>query len=439
MTWGGGSVESLSHVAPLGLRSFHSSIVWVPVPCLPGPRKQSAHTMLQGCNKHMQVPVVLGARPTDLPNKASALLHSLRLETGTSTSLQALLASTVSLTTDLGVEAGLSDFPKVDLAHMCIAPLPANVEDDIGDSLSCAAVVPGNAEESQSDYMFPHTLMVSGVLHILANATSQVHERLGVWQSFKPKLQVVARFLHYGYYRSRLKSTCFGKQTRFSSFASFFDTACPLPIEWRWLVTQQVLQHILGLEHALLAGWNLQLFLGGSEAPEDDEAAAAGYRNRDAESSVSFSQVDDALKSADFWATAKMIWQLGETVREMEGWSKGCPCHPRDSQLSAFKQQAAYNAELERAASDQSDTCPGKGKRAPELAANKLCSLFEEVAQAHYAFVLSASQAVAPERRAELLRAALSRLRLSALIVAAHLCVTAWPDACSKVVSCCLL
>ena len=367
--------------------------------------------MLKACSKHVNVPVVLGARATDLPNKAAALVHALRLETGTSTGLQAMLASTVSFTSDMGVEAGLPNFPKVDLAQLCVAQIPEELQDDVGVGADASGAAVGPESEltpstEDSNFMFPHTLLVCGVLHILANATSQVHEKLAVWQEFKPQLKAVACFLHHGHYRDRLKGTCFGKRSRFAAFADFFNTACPLPIEWRWLVTQQVLQHVLGLEHALLAGWNLQVFLGGGNA-DDDNANAGGYRNRDSEATVSFNQVDEALRSPFFWATCKMIWHLGETVREMEGWSKGCPCHPRDTKLSAFKQQAAYNAELGRSASDQSDTCPGKGKRAPELAANKLPRLYEEVSLTHYAFVLSASQSVPEELRSQLLRAGL--------------------------------
>ena len=399
--------------------------------------------MLKACSKHMNVPVVLGARATDLPNKAAALVHALRLETGTSAGLQAMLASTVSFTSDMGVESGLPDFPKVDLAQLCVAQIPEELQDDVGAGADASgtSVGPGPelpASTNDSNFMFPHTLLICGVLHILANAASQVHERLGVWQEFKPQLKAVACFLHHGHYRDRLKSTCFGKRTRFAAFADFFNTACPMPIEWRWLVTQQVLHHILGLEHALLAGWNLQVFLVGGSVDADggDHANAGGgdngYRNRDSDATVSLSQVDEALRSPFFWATCKMIWHLGETVREMEGWSKGCPCHPRDSKLSAFKQQAVYNAELGRAASDQSDTCPGKGKRAPELAAGKLPSLYEEVSLTHYAFVLSASQSVPQEQRSQLLRAGLMTHNIS-LAVCVCVCLSLCLCLCTRI------
>ena len=288
--------------------------------------------MLKACEKHMHVPVVLGSRATDLPNKAAALVHSLRVETVNAEALQAILATAVSFTSDMGVESGLPDFPKVDLRQLCVAELPADIdiEDDVGggggENMNAVACAGGECEDSP--YMFPHALMVCGVLHILANATSQVHERMGAWESFKPKLQVVAQFLHSAHYRSRLRSTCFGKQSQFSGFANYFNTGCPLPIEWRWLVTQQVLQHVLGLEHVLLAGWNLQAYLAGSRDGRPEGEEDEGYRGRQSESTVSLDKVDEALRSPDFWATCKMIWHVGESIRAMEGWSKACPTSP---------------------------------------------------------------------------------------------------------------
>ncbi|CAE7037669.1 unnamed protein product [Symbiodinium sp. CCMP2592] len=371
-------------------------------------RRQSLELLEKACDRHMHVPVVLGSKATDLPNKAAALLHSLRLETLTADCLRATLASTVSFTSDMGVESGLADFPKVDMNVLSVADLPVTdiVQDDMDDERPCDEKI------DDGDFMFPHTLVVCGVLHILANATSQVHERMGVWQAFKPQLQAVARFLHYAHYRQRLKSTCFGRRTRFSMFADYFNTGCPLPIEWRWLITQHVLEYILGLEHALLAGWNLKTYLsdappsageGGGDGIDED---APAHVQKDSENAVSLDQVDAALRSPMFWATAKMIFHLGESIRAVEGWAKGCPCHPTDghAHLSGFRQQALVNAELGRPASDQSFTCPGKGKRAPELAANKLVQNFQTISQTHYAFVLAACQSVTEEQRAELLR-----------------------------------
>ena len=114
--------------------------------------------MLSGCRKHMNVPVVLGSRATDLTNKAAALVHVLRLETGTAESLNALFAAAVSFMTDMGVEVGLANFPKIDLSQLCLAELPGDLQDDVGE-LAAADSAPRDSE-----FLFPHTLIVCGVL-----------------------------------------------------------------------------------------------------------------------------------------------------------------------------------------------------------------------------------------------------------------------------------
>ena len=106
----------------------------------------------------------------------------------------------------------------------------------------------------------------------------------------------------------------------------FLQHSMPFANRWRWLVTQHVLQHLLGFEHALVAGWNLKAFLGGSI--QDGNEEDGGCRQRDSENSVSFGQVDEALRSPHFWATAKMIWHLGETVREKEAGARAALAVP---------------------------------------------------------------------------------------------------------------
>ena len=99
--------------------------------CQAAPRPQA------GCTDHVEGVLTThecasrkGAKATYLLDKAAALVIALRLETGKSASLQAMLTATVSLTADPSVESRLPDFPRVSPSQLCVAQLPEDVQDE---------------------------------------------------------------------------------------------------------------------------------------------------------------------------------------------------------------------------------------------------------------------------------------------------------------------
>eukprot|EP00971_Amphidinium_carterae_P054115 1065613-Amphidinium_carterae.1 len=58
--------------------------------------------------QHRLIPTALGSRNMSLAAKFHALLHSLRMEADSCSLVGTLAANTVAITTDYGVEAGLT-------------------------------------------------------------------------------------------------------------------------------------------------------------------------------------------------------------------------------------------------------------------------------------------------------------------------------------------
>lgn len=82
----------------------------------------------------------------------------------------------------------------------------------------------------------------------------------------------------------------------------FDSEACPLLIEWRWLVTMDVLSYVLGVEHGLRAGWSLNTYLEGAAqeaAPQGQGAADAPHNveERQRGGSVKLELVGSAFRS----------------------------------------------------------------------------------------------------------------------------------------------
>ena len=67
------------------------------------------HRICPCISYHCCLPGAVGSKASSLPYKVGVLCHALHLETGSVHSLDAMLNSVVSCTTDLGTEAGIAD------------------------------------------------------------------------------------------------------------------------------------------------------------------------------------------------------------------------------------------------------------------------------------------------------------------------------------------
>jgi hypothetical protein len=186
-----------------------------------------------------------------------AIIHAWRLENVTEEQLRSYYKEIISVTSDMGTELSTTEFPNLPHSDLGATALPSIV-DDSGDALMLDA----SGQGSDLQTLLPFSLKVPGMMHVLANATKQVHTSLHVWEDLKTEFSEVASFLHVPDNRRRMQSCLY--TGRLQVFASFFDTACPLLKDWRWLYVLHVTRHLLGLENALKAGWELRAYLKGN-------------------------------------------------------------------------------------------------------------------------------------------------------------------------------
>ena len=165
------------------------------------------------------------------------------------------------------------------------APLEA---DDVGD---------GDRRAGTSQGVFPASLAVAGLQHVLSNAERDMHKSLGHWADFMGELKVVASFLDNGDRLRRFTATCL--TGHFAGFKCLFENRCGKVYEQRWTVVMDVLGKILALESALRAAWCLKKYNAGGQPSRPKPDAADDVE-------VDTSQFDNIVKSSFFWVYASM-------------------------------------------------------------------------------------------------------------------------------------
>jgi hypothetical protein len=257
-------------------------------------RQSWSQTQRELLVKHFHVPVAKGSRASDLSQTVSGLVHSWRLECITEDVLRNFYESLMTHTTDLGVEGGVAEYPDVETEHLVAEGHLPEIIDDSG------APAEGPQQQNPDDpdghqrFLFPWAMAVPGLLHILANALQQVHKSFDFWDTYVSDLSACASFLHVSDNRKRLQNQCF--TGHLFCFRPFFETACPLVIEWRWLIVMQVLKHLLMLENALDAGWEFRKYLAANPLQAVQGQGAEAEANS-ADHLAKLKKVDGAFRS----------------------------------------------------------------------------------------------------------------------------------------------
>ena len=120
------------------------------------------------------VPTALSAGRAKLHDKAASLLWSYWLEVAT-IHLAFFLDSFISFTTDMGVEAGLTDFANVDFQQLIPSWVWASeMESDMD----------GGDIIRRLSFLFRNAMPINGVLHVFHNATREMNLAMKRWQQF---------------------------------------------------------------------------------------------------------------------------------------------------------------------------------------------------------------------------------------------------------------
>ena len=326
------------------------------------------HRICSCISYHCCLPGAVGSKASSLPYKVGVLCHALHLETGSVHSLDAMLNSVVSCTTDLGTEAGIADIASAGFwSHFHELCKPQTLSSDVGE-------IPPELDEplaAARDHLFQHALPVPGLLHIMDNLTKDIHEHaLSSFETISKQLTVLTSLFCEEQHRERFVEKCL-RQGDLAHWIRDFDRAFEQPIHWRWGSLITVLQWILELEAKIKHAWDPGKY-------GDDNA-----RQHDKQEGTVFSKeaVTHVIRDNFFWAYLHMCSSLHLAIEQLMWWSENCPCHPNEAQPGESRIARSHREKTEFARliakmgsswASIFNICPMKGKRAPEIACGML-------------------------------------------------------------------
>ena len=284
-------------------------------------RQECGEVLKQCLAVHRFIPMGLGSGASSLDHKARAIARAVLSETQSAPALRAALGQVVSVTTDLGTEAGLADMCGLSLQE--IVPSWVGSESEL--QFDCeAGDQAGVAMERQDgdfdEFFLPRAISIPGLNHIISNMCSDCNKTLEGWDSWLSDFREVVALLHYPHLRRRYVAACL-KGTRHSWMEDFFKVGVEKFADWRWGSTVSVLEKLLPLRKYLQPTWdpvkfNAQEHVGADEAP--------GSVREEADVSA----LTAAIRSNKFWGFGSMIFLLNSVGTRFASWAEGCACHP---------------------------------------------------------------------------------------------------------------
>ena len=293
-------------------------------------RRALSQELLAEVRVQTQPPQALGLGLTSVENKLAALLYSFYLEVGSMKGLKELLSTFVSFTTDMGTEMDTASFMLDDLRKL----LP----DWLAEPLLQGDVDDGGEQDDAGDFgalvrFMPNALIIPGALHICSNLCKDVSGKLTQWDTFLKQLSSFEALLCNRDRRERFLSTCMPAAA--SAERDLFKNFSGSLYEKRW-----------------------------------NEGADEGPAARFVAADLTF-----ALSSHMFHVYMQMVMSLFNIVGDLSSWFEGCACH--NNLLKKRRNIRSAKKELEQSGS--TCFCSMKGKRAPELAAGCLKTVFQQL------------------------------------------------------------
>ena len=345
-------------------------------------RSQWSVLVLESFDFHCVVPGTLGAKAASLQHKVSTVLHGLSLECPTLESVQMLVAGQVSMTTDMGVELGLSDASHSGFWQWFGKNArPARMIPDGGCPGSSDDSGEENANRDGGEHLFPISSPVPGLLHILDNLLGTVHSELTCWKEFEKCVRCLCQvFCKHAGIESFVEGCL--KQGGFPQYIGYFKEPFKMYIEWRWSSAVQTLEWLLRVSDIIIQVWDSRKFAAGRKPKPQratDEVNACAEPEGD--SGVDVDKVEYVVRNPFFWMYCRMLWSIHHCVQKLVYWSESCACHPYkfdpDDKHARWHRKMAFQTLVGKGFESKAmlRSCPMEGKRSPELACGALDSL----------------------------------------------------------------
>ena len=257
---------------------------------------------------HQPPPVVVASGRGTLMDKFLAVLHVLRLEGGHE-NLPSVLGEVAAVTTDMGVEFGLTAIAPLSLR--VLYPWHGEADHDRGhpeDDLLAA--------QDRDQVSFSKALPVAGVLHVLHNTASELEGCVPWLSATIDVLSAVCTLLRRPELKRRLLATCFTGTDLLEAFAVNIDKFSAKVHRKRWGSVAFAAQSLVEIRHALQYGWSLHKYRAGQGEGEGQDEG------------VKLPVIDEALSSQQFWASLESINIIFGAFRAALEWAEGLASLP---------------------------------------------------------------------------------------------------------------
>ena len=294
-------------------------------------------------------------------DKLHAVMHSFFLEAGGldestyASNLASHSAEVLANVGDMGVEFGLPTvlpaavdtvFPWMPLPSQ---PVPVSEVDAF-------LYQPGPVPSPKIS--FCRALQVSGLQHVLHNATRDLLSAMPVLAKEVPRLKALNDYVVARTTRERLYETCFTSPVGMA-WRRVLNGLTHAVYEPRWGSLSRAVADAVKCESALRWGWDVERIL----SLEKSRSKSTGSR-------PALEEIGSTIISDYFWFAMKALDALGEIVLEALDWIQGCPCH------TCWKSGSISDAELARW-----KECVLRTMRLPELCAGEFLSFVRDVSR----------------------------------------------------------
>ena len=292
---------------------------------------------------HAMAPMVITSGRGDLPMKYHSFLYCQWLESMSVAELAAQLREFVSVTSDQGVEAGISRI-RACFSHEMFPWLhPQGAFED--DFMFAPAERPQDAVELSLE----GSVGIAGCLHIIHNSSSDLESAMGSYKDVVKKLRHVANLVRRRDTKERLLETCFSRAPAKYLTKDIQRFRAKVYTD-RWGEVAHCALEMRKIERALRLGWNKDLYGQGHQERQDEDVDAKNSTGCKVE------VVDEAIRSEFWWGMLVVFSNIAKMLLMLFDWSESCVCH--------------YNLDWTNASPTLGELwrkCPCRGKRAPCL------------------------------------------------------------------------
>ena len=294
----------------------------------------------------------LGSGRSSVGHKFQVITQACFCEAGdTQELLQAYMGSVDSYSGDMGVEFGVPSIRNMRVSQVLPWIKPDIVKEGQIISENEEWVVGAKGIKVECEVGLESALRVPTLMHVISNASNDFVDVCPGFSSAIDGLTAVAKLLDSKYTAKRLKAACFSGALGESLHADL-DPWRGRIHKMRWGTVDSCIVQVQKLKPVLRWGWDSDKYLhmsGGGGVSDEGMIA----------------KCNEAITSEMWWARIMAMEIIALSLQSAQEWCACCPCHWESLQHCHDK-----------AVKSTFQTCPMRGRRAPELAAGDFVEFF---------------------------------------------------------------